>query len=386
MRIALVSDTYTPQVNGITTVVERIVSVLRKANHAVAVVAPAYSPGGGPPGDDELRVPSLPFPPYPAIRLSLPRFHTVQRFLDRFEPDLVHVAVEGPLGLLGRRYAVERDVPLVTSSHTDFPQYCRYYGVPSLQPLAWRFLTWFHRAADLTHTPGEAMQSALAERGVAHVVRWGCGVDVEHFHPGRRGYRSRRAWGLREDGVVVLHVGRLAREKQIDVLIEAWRVAREALGSMAQFVIAGETARDTAAAAATVRETGLTIVYLPDCDRAGHAHGWMSQPYRAAAAEVDGAVGCLLEHVGDALMIVVSDHGGGGVRRDDHDLPHPLNDRITFVMAGASMRRGHVLEREVSILDVAPTVLWHFGLPLPLGYEGRVLHEAFMQTPAAAVA
>ena len=103
MRIALVSDTYTPHVNGVTTVVRRIASVLRDAECPVAVVAPAYSPGGGPPAAAELRVPSLPFPPYPAIRLSFPRSQIVQRFLGRFEPDLVHVATEGPLGFVGRR-------------------------------------------------------------------------------------------------------------------------------------------------------------------------------------------------------------------------------------------------------------------------------------------
>jgi phosphatidylinositol alpha 1,6-mannosyltransferase len=240
MRIALVSDTYTPQVNGVTTVLERIVGVLHTAGHAVALVAPAYASEGGPPRQDELRVASVPFPPYPAIRLSIPRFHTVQRFLDGFGPDLVHVATEGPLGFVGRRYALEHGVPLVTSAHTDFPQYCRYYGAPSLQPLAWRFLAWFHRPAALTHAPGGAMQRALTERGVRHVVRWGCGVDVEHFRPGRRGFGHRRALGLREDAVLVLHVGRLAREKDVDVLLQGWRLAHETVGRVAQFVVAGE--------------------------------------------------------------------------------------------------------------------------------------------------
>ena len=240
MRIALVSDTYTPQVNGVTTVLQRTVAVLRDAGHPAVVVAPAYAPGGGPPADAELRVPSVPFPPYPAIRLSLPRFRAVYRYLDRFAPDVVHLATEGPLGFVGRRFALERGVPLATSAHTDFPQYCRYYSGASLQPLAWRFLAWFLRPAVLTHAPGSAMQAELTARGVPHVVRWGCGVDVEHFHPRRRGFAYRRTLGLREDAVVVLHVGRLAAEKDLGVLLRAWRIAREALGRVAQFVVAGE--------------------------------------------------------------------------------------------------------------------------------------------------
>src|SRR5688500_16233782 len=99
MRIALVSDTYTPQVNGVTTVVRRIAQVLARDGHEVGVVAPRYPGYGGPPG--ELRVPSLPFPLYPAIRLSLPLRHRVARFFEAFRPDAIHVATEGPLGFLG---------------------------------------------------------------------------------------------------------------------------------------------------------------------------------------------------------------------------------------------------------------------------------------------
>jgi len=166
----LLSDTYTPQVNGVTTVVARIVRVLREFGHDVVVVAPRY-PGhdpNPPPGDAELRIPSAPFPPYPAIRLSLPRFRTVARYLDAFQPDLLHVATEGSIGLTGRRYAVRRAVPLVTSYHTNFPQYARHYGAGLLEPLMWRWLRWFHGPASgpLSCSPG---RGAAARRLVARM-------------------------------------------------------------------------------------------------------------------------------------------------------------------------------------------------------------------------
>ena len=110
MRIGLVTDTYVPQVNGVSTIVRRSVDALERAGHDVAVVAPRY-PEGEAAAAGELRVRSLPFPPYPAIRLSLPSFGGVARFLDGFRPDLVHVHTEGPLGLAGRRYALERRLP-----------------------------------------------------------------------------------------------------------------------------------------------------------------------------------------------------------------------------------------------------------------------------------
>lgn len=239
MRIALVTDTYTPQVNGVTTVVVRIAKVLREFGHNVVVVAPRY-PGHAPVDAGELRIPSASFPPYPAIRLSLPQFSAVARFLDPFEPDIVHVATEGPLGLTGRRYAVRRGIPLVTSYHTNFPEYARHYGAGIIEPLVWKWLRWFHRPAVLTQTPGEAVASELERRGIGRPVVWGRGVDTAHFTPTRRSAGWRRWLAGGDDTVVVLHVGRLAPEKNIDVLAEAWTVARERVGQRATFVIAGD--------------------------------------------------------------------------------------------------------------------------------------------------
>src|SRR4051812_8554898 len=240
VRIALVSDTYVPQVNGVTTVCARIVQVLRAFGHEVVVVAPRY-PGNGTASDPgELRIPSAPFPLYPAIRLSLPQFRTVSRFLDAFTPEVVHVATEGLLGLTGRRYAIQRGVPLVTSYHTNFPQYARHYGAGIAEPLVWKWLRWFHRPAVLTQTPGEAVRDELARRGIGQPVVWGRGVDTRHFHPGRRSAGWRRWLGGGDDTAIVLHVGRLAPEKNIDVLAQSWRVARERVGQRATFVLAGE--------------------------------------------------------------------------------------------------------------------------------------------------
>ncbi len=247
MRIGIVTDTYTPQVNGVTTVVRRIVTLLAAQGHTAAVVAPQYpdyldstadyfhATGGA-----ELRIASVPFPLYPDIRLSLPRFRRVAEFFDGFQPQLIHVHTEGALGLAGRRYSARRAVPLVTSFHTDFPRYTRHYGLGAFEPAVWRWLEWFHRPASLTLTPGTAVRAELADRGIAHAAVWGRGVDTRQFHPGRRDPSWRRWLAGGDDTAIVLHVGRLAPEKNLDVLVEAWRLARKALGQRATFVVAGE--------------------------------------------------------------------------------------------------------------------------------------------------
>ena len=239
MRIALLSDTYTPQVNGVTTVVRRIAALLRAGGHEVVVVAPRYPQGPETKDEQELRVASVPFPLYSDIRLSLPSFRRVAEFLNAFRPSLIHVHTEGGIGLAGRRYALGRGVPLVTSFHTNFPQYSRHYGVGLLEPAVWRWLVWFHRAARLTLTPGHAVRDELARRGLTGVAVWGCGVDTKQFHPGRRNTGWRRWLAGGDNTAVVLHVGRLAREKNLDVLIEVWDRARTLLGQRATFVVAG---------------------------------------------------------------------------------------------------------------------------------------------------
>jgi glycosyltransferase involved in cell wall biosynthesis len=240
VRIGLVSDTYTPQVNGVTTVVRRIVSLLRAQGHEALVVAPRYASTAQSPDPRERRIPSLAFPLYPDIRVALPPFRQVADFFDAAPPDVVHVHTEGALGLAGRRWALRHRVPLVTTYHTNFPEYSRHYGVGFLEPLVWRWLRWFHSAAAVTFTPGQAVRDDLIRRGLAHTALWGRGVDTQFFHPGRRDQAWRRWLAGGDDTVIVLHVGRLAHEKNLGVLIDAWRQAHDVLGQRATFVVAGE--------------------------------------------------------------------------------------------------------------------------------------------------
>ncbi|HKW42196.1 MAG TPA: alkaline phosphatase family protein [Gemmatimonadales bacterium] len=168
----------------------------------------------------------------------------------------------------------------------------------------------------------------------------------------------------------------------------AWALASTA--GVRRLVGKGSRARETAALAHRMlaqAERRLLFVYLPDCDRAGHAHGWMSDPYLEAAAEVDAAVGLLSTWTDEAVVIVTADHGGGGVIANEHDEPHPINDHIPLIVAGTGVTRRHQLTREISILDVPATVLWWFGVPVPECYEGRPLTEAFapVRGPAAPV-
>ncbi|HKA60316.1 MAG TPA: alkaline phosphatase family protein [Gemmatimonadales bacterium] len=160
-----------------------------------------------------------------------------------------------------------------------------------------------------------------------------------------------------------------------------WALTKAA--GLSRYQSAGLRARDVARAAlisALGQDDGLTFVYLNDCDQAGHAHGWMSPQYRAAAAELDAAIGVLADLTEHSLLIVMADHGGGGVSLHDHAEAHPTNDHIPLILAGPDVTRRHQLTRPISLLDIPPTLLWWFGLDVPVAYEGRILSQAFTRS------
>ena len=305
MRIALVTDTYTPQVNGVTTIVRRVVEVLDRTRQHVAVVAPEYPVSQPGTADVELRVPSVAFPLYPAIRLSLPQPRRVALFLDAFRPDLVHVMTEGPLGLVGRQYAHRRRLPLVTSYHTDFPQHSRCYGLGTLEPLVWRWLTWFHRPATLTHTPGAFVKAELERRGLKHVRIWGRTADTVLFDHRKRDLALRRRLGVPDTTALVLHVGRLAKEKNLEVLAAAWTRARAELGSRAGFLVAGDG--PLARRCATAMPWAIQIGFL-DVTLLAALYASADLCVLPSQTETCGLVA--LEAMASGLPVIAADAGG----------------------------------------------------------------------------
>ncbi len=218
MRAAFVTDTYLPEVNGVTTVLRMIRQSLAARGHELLFVAPDY-PEVIDRDERVIRRASIPCPRYPAVRLSSPFGPDVFRALDRFEPELVHVVTEGPLGAIGRRYALRRARPLVTSFHTDFPRYAARYLGPRAERVARRYLRRFHGPALLTQTPSAASRRDLIEMGLSRAVVWGRGVESARFTPSRRSEERRAALGA-TGRVLVLHVGRLAVEKDPDLLVK----------------------------------------------------------------------------------------------------------------------------------------------------------------------
>jgi phosphatidylinositol alpha 1,6-mannosyltransferase len=237
MRILYFSDTFLPEINGVTTVLAAMRDGLQARGHEVRMVIPGY----GTPTANETglrRIPGVPCPGYPAVRLSWPWGRGIGGWAAGFWPDLVHVATEGPIGLFGRAFALRHDLPLITSFHTDFPRYAAHYlGKHAAEPVR-GYLRWFHGPALATQTPSAVTRDELQSMGIAQAMVWGGAVDARRFTPSLRSETRRVEMGC-GDRVMVLHVGRLAVEKDPTTLIESFRQAHAALGNVATFCVAG---------------------------------------------------------------------------------------------------------------------------------------------------
>jgi phosphatidylinositol alpha 1,6-mannosyltransferase len=226
MRVALITESFLPDVNGVAHSVVRAAEHLRSRGHEPLVIAPQPPPAvRAAPVDvpyPVVRIPSLPMPGYPQIRLGLPT-PTLTGMLRAHGTELVHLASPFVLGAWGMLAARTLKLPTVAVYQTDVAAYARAYRVSMTEGAAWRWIRTVHNLASRTLVPSTESAAALDTHGVQRVHLWRRGVDDVQFHPSHRNAGTRRA--LAPNGeVVVGFVGRLAVEKQIDLLADVSRL------------------------------------------------------------------------------------------------------------------------------------------------------------------
>jgi glycosyltransferase involved in cell wall biosynthesis len=232
VRIAFFTETFLPKVDGIVTRLTRTLPHLVAAGDEVLIFCPEGAPEHHA-GAQVVGVPAMPLPLYPELKLALPR-PAVSEALERFRPDLVHVVNPAVLGLGGIWLARTRNLPLVASYHTHLPKYLEYYGMGMLEPLLWELLKAAHNQAELNLCTSTAMVDELAAKGIEHTALWQRGVDTELFRPDLASptMRARLHGGHSDTGNLLLYIGRLSAEKQIERIrpvLEALPQARLAL-------------------------------------------------------------------------------------------------------------------------------------------------------------
>lgn len=231
MRIALFTETFLPKVDGIVTRLRHTVEHLQRNGDRVLI----FSPDGGLTeykGAKIYGVSGFPLPMYPELKLALPR-PSIGWALEEFKPDIIHVVNPAILGLAGLYYGKTMQIPLIASYHTHLPQYLQHYGLAMLEGLLWEFLKSAHNQAHLNLCTSTAMMQELSTHGIERVALWQRGVDTEMFTPEWASAETRSYLSQgNPEGPLLLYVGRLGAEKEIDQIkpiLEAIPNARLAL-------------------------------------------------------------------------------------------------------------------------------------------------------------
>lgn len=217
LRVALVTETYPPEINGVALTLSRLVSGLKARGHIVDLIRPRQKQSDIP-GPHELLTTGLPIPGYPDLRFGLPAHGAIRRRWSQCRPDIVHVATEGPLGAAAVGAARALDIPISSSFHTNFRAYSHHYRLGWLRHLVGGHLRRLHNRTDLTMVPTPALAEELRQQGYHRLDILARGIDTRLFNPGRRSDNLRTLWGVAPDDLVIAYVGRLAPEKNLDLV------------------------------------------------------------------------------------------------------------------------------------------------------------------------
>ncbi|MEK5236292.1 glycosyltransferase family 1 protein [Paenibacillus sp. FSL L8-0470] len=238
MRIALFTDTYLPQTNGVARTLHRLAGHLHRRGIEHLLFTPKSAPEER--SADPIRpIASIPFFLYPECRLALPGMSSIQHELRSFRPDLLHMATPFNIGLYGLRYAQKQNLPHVASYHTHFDRYLQYYRMSRIIPLYWKYMKWFHRSCDAILAPSRETEATLRSHGFTRLRLWSRGIDCGLFTPEKRSRQVRERYGIAAP-VVLLYVGRIAPEKDIPTLLTAMRQLPESAAAAVHLLVVGD--------------------------------------------------------------------------------------------------------------------------------------------------
>ncbi len=242
LRIALVTETYPPDINGVAHTVSKIVEGLRARGHELMLVRPRHHSDTEAATDSryqEVLVRGAPIPMYKQLRMGLPAQGALQKLWLKQRPDLVHIATEGPLGWSASRAARKLKIPTSSDFRTNFHAYSQFYGFGWLKGAIVAYMRKFHNATHCTMVPTQGLMAELSKIGFDRLMVVPRGVDTEHFSPAKRDEQLRQSWGATAETQVLLSVGRLAVEKNLDTVVRCFK-SLQVRGLPVKLVIVGD--------------------------------------------------------------------------------------------------------------------------------------------------
>jgi glycosyltransferase involved in cell wall biosynthesis len=242
LRIAVVTETYPPEVNGVAMTLGRLVGALQQRNHCMQLIRPrqgVLDSAARSERFEEVLKPGIPIPRYDGLKMGLPAKRELVGLWTLKRPDIVHIATEGPLGWSALAAATKLKLPVSTGFHTNFHSYSKHYGIGFLKKPIVAYLRKFHNSALATLVPTEVLRHELEGQGFRNLHVVSRGVDTHLFSPSRRSRELRATWGTGERGIVAMYVGRMAPEKNLPLAVRAF-LAMQARNSQVRLVMVGD--------------------------------------------------------------------------------------------------------------------------------------------------
>lgn len=365
VNLALVTETYPPEINGVAMTLGRLASGLASRGHRVEVIRPrqkkeAQSASGAfreENGVGHWIVPGMPIPLYPSLRMGLPVAFALKRHWKMARPDVVHIATEGPLGLAALYSAGKFKFPVISTFHTNFHQYGRHYGLKAGQQVALGYLRWFHNRTLGTLVPTDQMLAQLRDDGFKRLSVLARGVDGQLFSPDRRSAELRTTWGAAPNDPVMIYVGRIAAEKNLGLAVEAFQ-AMQSVSPRAKFVLVGDGP-----------ESGPLKSKYPQFHYAGPRRAEQLAEYYASAdvfifpstTETFGNV--ITEAMASGLVVVSYDYAAARqfIRHGKNGFVAPFNEPGGFLATAREVmnRQGEWTSTRASARATALTITWN---------------------------
>ena len=230
LKFALVTETFKPEINGVAMTLGKIADHLSNNLHQVQVIRPKQSSLDNAINTANFKehlVVGMAIPFYKHLKFGFPAKNRLIKLWADNKPDVVHIATEGPLGWSALQAAKHLNIPVISSYHTNFHQYSKHYGASFLMKPIESYLKYFHNQTLATLAPTQKVVDALTQSGYKNVSIMARGVDTKQFSPANRSSELRKKWNAKDNDLVIIHVGRLAKEKNILLVLDAFRAIQQ---------------------------------------------------------------------------------------------------------------------------------------------------------------
>lgn len=343
LDIALVTETWPPEINGVAMTLQRLVGGLRRRGHRVCLVRPRQASEQSD-ADDQILSPGIPLPKYGGLRFGFPITGRLVQAWRKRRPDIVHIATEGPLGASALSAAHSLAIPVSSTYHTNFDDYAKHYRLGWLRTPVESWLRHFHNSASLTMVPSPDQLQKLEASGFQRLALLPRGVDTTVFHPTHRNADLRSSWGAKPGDLVALHVGRVAPEKDIPLAIEAFQAIRQRHPT-ARLVVAGDGPQRMRLAKANADIVFTGALSLDDLARHYASADLFLFP---SLSETFGNV--LMEAMASGLGAVAYDYAAARLhlRHGDNGLGVACGDRVGFVASAVRLAGDPALRAQLS--------------------------------------